>query len=463
MLGSIRRLEAKVYDRSQVDFNHLLFTGPDLRKLLIPLIIENMLTAFMGMADSLMVTRVGSAAISAVSLTDSINNLVIELLQALAAGGTIICSQYIGAGNRKRSNQAARQVVLAVLVISIGIMLSCLIFRGPILRVIFGSVEPAVMTAALTYFFFTALSFPAIGLFQVGAAFYRAGGNSRFPMTVSVISNVMNIIGNSIFIFVFHWGVMGAALSTLLSRIFAAVVLMGYLRLPRQDIVIRDYKSIRPDFSMITRILSIGIPAGIENSMFQFGKLAIQSSVSTLGTTAIAAQAMTIIFENLNGIGAAAVGIGLMTVAGQMLGAGKLEEAKYYFLKLMWIGEMVILISCAAVYVIAEPAMVLSGLVPEARVMSMQMLTFISLVKLVIWVPAFIIPYGLKAAGDVRFTMISSSLSMWLLRVVAATVLIRVFGLGPIAVWIGMALDWLVRAVLYTWRFLSGKWIHQVI
>ncbi len=463
MLGSIRRLEAKVYDRSQVDFNHLLFTGPDLKKLLIPLIIENMLTAFMGMADSLMVTRVGSAAISAVSLTDSINNLVIELLQALAAGGTIICSQYIGAGNRKRSNQAARQVVLAVLVISIGIMLSCLIFRGPILRVIFGSVEPAVMTAALTYFFFTALSFPAIGLFQVGAAFYRAGGNSRFPMTVSVISNVMNIIGNSIFIFVFHWGVMGAALSTLLSRIFAAVVLMGYLRLPRQDIVIRDYKSIRPDFSMITRILSIGIPAGIENSMFQFGKLAIQSSVSTLGTTAIAAQAMTIIFENLNGIGAAAVGIGLMTVAGQTLGAGKLEEAKYYFLKLMWIGEMVVLISCAAVYVIAEPAMVLSGLVPEARVMSMQMLTFISLVKLVIWVPAFIIPYGLKAAGDVRFTMISSSLSMWLLRVVAATVLIRVFGFGPIAVWIGMALDWLVRAVLYTWRFLSGKWIHQVI
>ena len=463
MLGSIRRLEAKVYDRSQVDFNHLLFTGLDLRKLLIPLIIENMLTAFMGMADSLMVTRVGSAAISAVSLTDSINNLVIELLQALAAGGTIICSQYIGAGNRKRSNQAARQVVLAVLVISIGIMLSCLIFRGPILRVIFGSVEPAVMTAALTYFFFTALSFPAIGLFQVGAAFYRAGGNSRFPMTVSVISNVMNIIGNSIFIFVFHWGVMGAALSTLLSRIFAAVVLMGYLRLPRQDIVIRDYKSIRPDFSMITRILSIGIPAGIENSMFQFGKLAIQSSVSTLGTTAIAAQAMTIIFENLNGIGAAAVGIGLMTVAGQTLGAGKLEEAKYYFLKLMWIGEMVVLISCAAVYVIAEPAMVLSGLVPEARVMSMQMLTFISLVKLVIWVPAFIIPYGLKAAGDVRFTMISSSLSMWLLRVVAATVLIRVFGFGPIAVWIGMALDWLVRAVLYTWRFLSGKWIHQVI
>ncbi|MGN8817657.1 MATE family efflux transporter [Oribacterium sp. HCP28S3_H8] len=463
MLGSIRRLEAKVYDRSQVDFNHLLFTGPDLRKLLIPLIIENMLTAFMGMADSLMVTRVGSAAISAVSLTDSINNLVIELLQALAAGGTIICSQYIGAGNRKRSNQAARQVVLAVLVISIGIMLSCLIFRGPILRVIFGSVEPAVMTAALTYFFFTALSFPAIGLFQVGAAFYRAGGNSRFPMTVSVISNVMNIIGNSIFIFVFHWGVMGAALSTLLSRIFAAVVLMGYLRLPRQDIVIRDYKSMRPDFSMIARILSIGIPAGIENSMFQFGKLAIQSSVSTLGTTAIAAQAMTIIFENLNGIGAAAVGIGLMTVAGQTLGAGKLEEAKYYFLKLMWIGEMVILISCAAVYVIAEPAMVLSGLVPEARVMSMQMLTFISLVKLVIWVPAFIIPYGLKAAGDVRFTMISSSLSMWLLRVVAATVLIRVFGFGPIAVWIGMALDWLVRAVLYTWRFLSGKWIHQLI
>ena len=301
MYYKLLKLKNRVYDAAKIDWDHMMFDRSAIWKLLIPLMIENLLASFMGMADSMMVTRIGSAAISAVSLTDSINNLVIQLFSAMATGGTILCSQYIGSGDPKKANAAARQVVLSMTSIAIVISLFSEALNTQILRLVFGSVEPAVLSAAETYFRFTAASFPFLGLYQIGAAFYRAGGNSRFPMRVSVISNVMNIIGNAIFIFGFGWGVAGAAFSTLLSRILAAIILFVFLRKPKQVIVLRDYR-IRPDFDMIARILAIGIPSGIENSMFQFGKLAIQSSVSTLGTTAIAAQAMAIIFENINGI-----------------------------------------------------------------------------------------------------------------------------------------------------------------
>ncbi len=463
MYYKLLNLKKRTYDAAQIDWDHMLFDRHTIWALLIPLMIENLLTSFMGMADSMMVTRVGSAAISAVSLTDSINNLVIQLFSAMATGGTILCSQYIGSDNRKKANEAARQVVLSVSMIAIVIMVIAEALNGQILHLVFGQVDEEVLSAAMTYFRFTAASFPFLGLYQVGAAFYRAGGNSRFPMKVSVISNVMNIIGNAIFIFGFGWGVAGAALSTLLSRIFCALVLFYFLRRPQQVIVVRDYR-IKPDFSMIARVLAIGIPSGIENSMFQFGKLAIQSSVSTLGTTAIAAQAMAIIFENINGIGGIAVGTGLMTIVGQTLGAGRREEAKYYIVHLMDISNWVILLSCVLTFLICRPAMWLAGMEPAAADICFWMMIFITVAKILIWVPSFIPAYGLRAAGDVRFTMIVSSLSMWLTRVALVTYLIRVCGFGPIAVWIGMATDWAVRGSFYLYRFVSGRWLrHQLI
>ncbi len=425
--------------------------------------IENLLTAFMGMADSMMVTRVGSEAISAVSLTDSINTLVMQMFSAIATGGTIICSQYIGSGNEKKANSAAQQIILSVMTISLSVMLISEIFNEGILRLVFGQVAARVMENSKIYFRYTAASFPFIALYQVGAAFYRAGGNSKFPMKISVISNILNIIGNFIFIFIFNWSVFGAALSTLISRIFSAIVLMIALRRPAQPIVLKHY-FIKPDFEMIRRILFIGIPSGIENSMFQFGKLAIQSSVSTLGTTAIAAQAMTIIFENLNGIAAIAVGTGLMTVTGQTLGAGKKEEAKYYIVKHVRIGDYVILGSCLLTFALCKPVMWLAGMEPASADMCFSMMIYVTILKSLIWVPSFIIPYGLRAAGDVSYTMIVSSLSMWCTRVALTTFLIRVMGFGPIAVWYGMSLDWLVRGLFYIHRFKGKKWLrHQLI
>ena len=443
---------------------HHLYNNLDLRKLLIPIIVEQLLSSLMGTADTMMVSNIGSAAISAVSLVDSINILVIQALSALSAGGAILCSQYLGSKNQKEANRSAQQVLFVMVVLSVMLSAFCLIFRNPLLRLIFGKVESDVMTNSQTYFLFTLLSFPFIGLYDAGASIMRSQNNSRNPMIISVISNFMNIAGNAILIFGFQMGVKGAAISTLVSRIFCAVVVIWQLRSENAPISIRNYFSIRPDFHLIKKILFIGIPSGIENSMFQFGKLAIQSTVSTLGTVAIAAQAMTNILENLNGIAAIGIGIGLMTVVGQCLGANRKDEAIYYIKKLSWLAEAVVIASCLLVFALTKPITIIAGMESASAKLCLSMVTFITIVKPLSWVLAFIPPYGMRSAGDVKFSMITSCCTMWLCRVSLCIYLCRVWGFGPIAVWIGMFCDWTLRAIIFSIRFHSGKWLnHHVI
>lgn len=448
------------YDKSKIDYGNLLFPRRALWMLLIPLIIEQMLNSLMGMVDTLMVSRVGAEAISAVSLVDSINNLVLQVFAAMAAGAAIICSQYLGRKDEKGCNDAAKQIVLTVVVISSAIMIIGVGFRKSLLHLIFGSVEEAVMTNAQMYFLITALSYPFIALFQAGAAFYRACGNSKFTMKTALIANVANIVGNTLFIFVLQMGAAGAAVSTLISRALCAFVVFYALRKPGYAIQLKNYFSIRPDLNLIVKILAIGVPSGIENGMFQFGKLAIQSTVSSLGTAAIAAQAMTIIFENVNGMAAVGIGIGLMTVVGQSIGAGRQEEAKYYIVKLAGYAEIAMIISCILVYIAARPVTVLAGMSEESTALCMQMILAITIVKPLLWVPSFTPPNGLRAAGDVRFSMITATLTMWLCRVALSIFLMRVVKTGPIGVWYGMFADWGVRGVIFTIRFVRGKWLR---
>ena len=443
-----------------------MFSNRLICSLLIPVVLEQLLNSIMGTADTMMVSNVGSAAISAVSLVDSINVLVIQAFSALAAGGAIICAQYIGQRSKEKANESARQVLFIITAISVAVSLICLVFQKPLLRLIFGSVEPAVMRASETYFFYTALSFPFIAAYDSAASIFRAQDNTKGPMIISMISNVMNIAGNAVMIWVFHMGVAGAALSTLISRIFCAVVVIIQLRKEKegQEIVVRDYFEIRPDWSMIRRILGLGIPSGIENSMFQLGKLAIQSTVSTLGTTAIAAQAMTNILENLNGIAAIGVGVGLMTIVGQCLGAGRQDEAVYYIKKLCVIAEVIIIISCLGVFALTKPITILGGMEKESADMCFHMVMWITIVKPLVWIMAFIPGYGLRAAGDVKFSMIVSCCTMWACRFCLCVFLIRVMGFGPMGVWIGMFADWTLRGIIFTWRFHSRKWLqHKVI
>lgn len=456
-------IKNKLYDSSKIDKNNLLFSNKALFALLIPIIIEQLLNSFMGMADTMMVSNVGSEVISAVSLVDSMNNLVIQVFSAMATGATIICSQYLGSKDERGSNKAARQVVITVLTISMTITILGLLFRENLLSFVFGKIEQDVMNNALIYFLITVMSYPFLALFNAGAAFFRAGGNSKFPMRVSIISNVINIAGNAILIFVFNMGVAGAAISTLVSRIFCTVVIFYFLRKPKQPIVLNEYMKIRADMSLIKKVLAIGIPSGIENGMFQFGKLAIQSTVSTMGTSAIAAQAMTNILENVNGVFGIGVGIGLMTVVGQSIGAKRKEEAKYYILKLTGIAEIGIFASCLFVLAVTVPITRLAGLEPVSADMCLQMIIAITIVKPISWTLSFIPAYGMRAAGDVRFSMITSTITMWCCRVALCIFLVKVFHMGPMAVWIGMFADWTVRAIIFATRFIKGKWMNKTI
>ncbi len=449
--------------KSKIDKNNLLFSNKALIALLIPIVIEQLLNSFMGMIDTMMVSNVGSEALSGVSLVDSVNNLIVQLFSAMATGAAIICSHYIGMKDEKGANKASRQVVLSVTVIALVITVLGLAFKRPLLGAIFGKVDDGVMNNALKYFLFTALSYPFLALFSAGSAIFRSCGNSKYPMIVSVISNVINIIGNYILIFVFDMGVSGAAISTLVSRIICMVAVFAALAKPKQEIVVNNYASIRPEWGLIKSILAIGIPSGIENSMFQFGKLAIQSTVSTMGTAAIAAQAMTNILENVNGIFGIGVGMCLMTVVGQCMGAGRKDEAKYYIVKLCGIAEVGIIVSCLLVYAFTKPVTMLAGMESESAALCMEMVAAITIAKPLVWVGSFVPAYGLRAAGDVKFSMTTSIITMWGCRVALCIFLVKAFGMGPMAVWYGMFADWTLRSIIFISRYLSGAWMKKEV
>lgn len=457
----MRKMKYRLYDKNKIDYEHLLFTTRDLWKLIIPVMAEQLLNSFMGMVDTMMVSNVGGAAMSAVSLSDSINALIIQVFAALATGGTIVCSNYIGQEDYEGANKGARQVFLVMFSLSTTLALLGFIIRKPLLALIFGQIEKDVMEMALIYFAISALSYPGIALFSAGSAFFRASKNTKYPMTVSIISNIINVGLNAILIFGFNLGVVGAAWATLISRYFSAAAVLLALRKPKQIIVLRDYLSIRPNAKLLKKVLTIGIPSGIENGMFQFGKLVIQSSVSILGTTAIAAQAMTNIFENVNGVCAQGVGIALLTVAGQTYGAGRKEECRYYIAKMTGYAMIVMLISCLFTYAISNPVMVAAAMEKDAMELAHFMLFWITVFKPLFWVFSFTIPNGFRACGDVKFTMITSLITMWLVRVTLAVVLIRVFNVGPMGVWIGMFVDWFIRGVIFITRYLTGKYYRE--
>ena len=443
-----------------MDTQKHLFDNKKMAVLLIPLAIDQLLNSFMGTVDTLVVSSLGSAAISAVTLVDSINILIVQAFFALASGGTVVCSHYLGCKKQDHAKEAARQLIFITFCLSVLIAVICLLFNGQILGLIFGEVEESVMANAKQYFFFSAISYPFIALYDDGSCILRAQENSSLPMKISICSNIVNAVLNIWFVWGLHFGVAGSACATMLARLFAMFVVMYKLRKPDLEIPVYDYFTIRPQWKEIRRILNIGIPSGIENSMFQFGKLAIQSSVSTLGVTAMAAHAMASNFESFNGIAGIGVGIGLMTVTGHCLGAGRKDEAVYYVKKFCVAAEIAVAGSCILLFLLARPIVTLSGMEPESMRLFLGLLTFITLVKPIIWVPSFIPAYGLRAAGDVKYTMVVSCLTMWLCRVSLCIFLIRGLGVGPIAVWIGMFSDWIVRGIFFTRRYMSRKWLE---
>ena len=429
-----------------------MFTRAQPIKLLAPIIVEQLLAVLVGMADVVMVAAVGETAVSGVSLVDSISILIIQIMGAMATGGAVVCSQYLGKRQVRDAGTAAGQLVFVTLAISMAVTVAALAGNRHLLAVIFGQVEQEVMDNAQTYFWITALSYPFIGLYNACAALFRSMGNSKVSMFTALVMNGINITGNAICVFGLKMGVAGVAYPTLISRMTAAVLILILLQNRHNALRIRKIRALRPHPRMIRTILSIGIPGGLESGMFQFGKIFLQSLVSSLGTASIASYAVACNLVTLLYLPGNALGLGLITIVGQCVGAGKPKEAMHYTRLLLGINYLILAVISTAMFFGTDWLVSVYNLSSEAAAIS-HVLLRAHCAAMILWPAAFTLPNALRAAMDARFTMMVSVFSMWAFRIGFAYVFVNLFKLGVPGVWYGMFIDWAFRAAVFLARF----------
>ena len=444
--------------KQKIDRSHYLFDNKALTALIIPLIVEQLLAVLVGMADSIMVANVGEAAVSGVALVDNIMVLLINIFAALATGGAVVAGQYLGQKREKDACIAAKQLIWFIFLCSVGITAIVYLGRNFILHSVFGAIDADVMSSANTYLMIVTASIPFIALYNGGAAIFRAMGNSKVSMQVSIVMNVINVAGNAILIYGFHRGTEGVAIPTLVSRMVAAILILGLLC--NQTRVLHLEKTLRYHLngSMVKRILNIGVPNGLENSMFQLGKILVLSLVSTFGTSAIAANAVSnavALFQILPGM---AISLAVTTVISRCVGAGDYEQAKYYTRKLLKITYCCMAVTVALIFAVLPLIMKVYNLSAGTSAESEKILLFHGCSAILVWPIAFNLPAVFRASGDVRYSMITSIVSMWIFRIAFSYILGKYMGIGVFGVWIAMIIDWCFRAILFVYRYFSGKW-----
>ena len=435
-----------------------LFTNQQLLALLWPLIIEQALGVLVGMADTVMVSSVGEAAISGVSLVDMINQLIITVFGALATGGAVVTSQHLGAKRPEEAARSAGQLVGLSGILGTAVAVFCLVTRTAQLRLFFGTISEDVMQACLTYFTITALSFPFLALYNAGAAIFRSTGNSAVSMKVSVLVNAINFCGNALCVFVLRMGVAGVAVPTLVSRAVGAVIILSLAA--RRDYVLRitPRTVTRLEGCTVRSILYIGIPSAFENSLFQLGRVLVVSMISLFGTVHISANAVANNFDAVGCIVGNAMGLAMITVVGRCVGAQDFEQTKHYTKKLLlwdYIAQGTVNL---LVLFFLNRILGMYTLSPETRALSWTLVMIHDGVAILLWPAGFVLPNALRAANDVRFTMVTSILSMIVWRMGLSWILCVNMGMGAVGVWLAMVVDWICRVTCFVIRFASGAW-----
>jgi len=435
-----------------------LFTARQLWQLILPLVLEQTLLVTVGMADTVMVSSVGEAAVSGISLVDQINILLIQIFAALATGGAVVASQYVGRRERENACRAAKQLIYATFGIAVVIGALVLVSNRHLLRLVFGNVEPDVMASAETYFWLSALSYPVLALYNAGAALFRSMGNSRVSLFVSALMNAINIGGNALLIYGLHWGVAGAGTATLVSRAAAGVIMIVLLHHRNNPIYIERLLHVQWDGGILHAILRVGVPNGLENGMFQIGKLLVANLITSFGTAAIAANAICNNIASMSNLSGAAIGLALITVVGQCVGARDYAEARRYTKVLMWATYISMWVANAAIFLLA-PSLVGFYAMPETTTsLALEVLRINCVVVCIFWPMSFTMPNALRAAGDAKFTMVVSMLSMWICRIGMSYVLGAWCHMGLLGVWTAMQLDWVFRGAAFLVRFHGHRW-----
>lgn len=434
-----------------------MFTKEDLRKLILPLIIEQILAVTVGMLDVVMVSSAGEAAISGVSLVDMVNNLIIAVFAAIATGGAVVTAQLIGARRQEKACKSAKQLILIVVTISSVIMMLCILAKRPILSLLFGSIEEDVRSSAMVYFQITALSFPFLAVYNASAALFRAMGNSSLSMKVSLLMNLINMVGNAICIYGFHLGAAGVAIPSLISRAVAAVIVFSLLFNQKNEVHLEGRNWI-PDFEMIRKILYIGIPSGIESGIFQFGRIIVVSIISGFGTVQIAANGVANTIDSMGCIAGQAMSLAIITIVGQCVGAHDETQVRFYTKKLVKITYAITAVVNSCILIGLPLILKLFSLSTETRELTYILIMIHNGMAIFLWPASFTLPNALRACNDVKFAMYLSIFSMFMFRILFSYILGIYCNMGAIGIWLAMLMDWIFRATCFVWRFISGKW-----
>ena len=439
------------------------FSNRELVKLLIPLMVESLLSLTVGLADSMMVACLGEAAVSSVSIVDTVNVLLIDLFVSLATGGAIITGQYLGARVMDRAQRSAEQLLLFMTVLSLLVTGAMYLLRRAILFGLFGTVEQNVLANAMKYYGIVELSIPFLAVYSAGAALFRVMGDSKTSMKISLYMNLINVLGNALLILVFKWDVVGVAVPTLASRVFAAAAVLWLLRNP--SLTINLSKGFRFSFErkIVGQIIRIGVPNGIEGSMFQLGKILLVSVVARFGTTAIAANAVGNTLGAFHCLPGQAVGMAMITVVSQCVGCGNLEDVRFYTRKMMW-WSCLSMAAFNLLMLIPTPWILdVYNLSPETWDLTWHICLTHAVWCMVLWSFSFTMPQALRATGDTKYTMYASSLSMWIFRLGCGVLLAVWGGFGVVGVWMAMYVDWVVRTLCFLIRWKNGKWKTKAV
>ena len=445
-------------EKTQIDRSNYLFTNKALISLIVPLIIEQMLAMVVGLADSIMIASVGEAAVSAVSLVDQVMVLLINIFAALATGGAVVAGQYLGMQRQDDARKSATQLVWFITLAAVVITAIMYIGKSFVLNVVFGQIEPDVYQHANTYLLIVTASIPFIALYNGGAAIFRTMGNSKVSMKVSIVMNFINVAGNALLIYGFNFGTEGVAIPTLVSRIVAAVIMLVLLFDKTQTLYIEKTLKYRPNWMQIRKILMIGIPNSLENSMFQLGKIIVLSLVATFGTYSIAANAVSNTLAMVQILPGLAMGLAMTAVISRCVGAGDYEQVRYYIKKLMVITYISMFITIGIVYLLLPQLLKLYGLTDVTAQVTKDIIVFHSIGAILIWPLSFTLASSFRACGDARTCMVISIVSMWVFRIGCSYVLGEFLGMGVFGIWVAMIIDWAFRSICFVIRYFSGKW-----
>lgn len=437
----------------------LMFSNRDLRDLILPLVVEQTLLMLVGMADTMMVSAAGEAAVSGVSLVDMLNGLVSTILAALATAGAVVVSQYLGSGDRKKANLAASQLYTATLLVSLVLTAFCFLCYRPLLHLLFGSIDDDVMQAATVYFLITAASYPFLGVYNAAGSLFRSINRTQITMRVSMLMNVINVTGNAIGIYVLHAGVAGVAVPTLVSRAFAAVVMTVMVARKDGEVSITKRGVFSWRKGIMAKILTIAIPGGLENGFFELGRVIVVTVIALFGTTQIAANGVANSIDYFGITISRSMNLAVVPVVGRCVGANLYDQARYYTKKLMLLSHLsIIFLGCLTFASFPLLRHLYSGLSDEAWSLVMTLVLIHDGVAMLLHPISFNLPNTLRAAGDVKYTLYVGAVSIVLCRMGGAYVLGVLLGWKIIGVWVAMCVDWVFRSCFFVLRYQSGRW-----